>query len=117
MSLLAINWAQILDDLRAHGVARDEIHFAIGAQLTHNMIRHYRRGVQPLHWRGERLLALWCSKTHKARDSAPTQEIERGHRVAKRTALGPRLQLLPAWPAPVAVPVEVKCLKRRKVAA
>lgn len=97
------DWAALIDQLMAAGVSTRLIGAAMECMLTDRMIHHYRRGVQPLHWRGELLLTFWAQRMGLDREAAPTCSVVRGHRVENRTDTGPRVQSLPAWP--VVVPV------------
>lgn len=107
------NWAEIVEQLLGRGVKPSAIN---GAEfITHRVIAHYRRGVQPLHWRGEQMLLAWCNEFKMTRDQAPTCPVVRGHRVDRRLTPGPRCQSLPQWP--VAAPASVKPIKRRKMEA
>lgn len=98
---VSFDWATIIDQLVTAGLSREDIN---GGMLTDKMLAHYRKGVQPLHWRGERIILLWCKTTGLPRDQAPTKEVIRGHRVDRRLIPGPRLQALPQWPPVVQVP-------------
>lgn len=109
---VSFDWATIVEELLAAGIKPSSIN---GGQITHRIIHHYRRGVQPLHWRGEMMLAAWCEHFKKAKNEAPTCPVVRGHRVDRRLDPGPRVQSLPQWPS---APAEsVKPIKRRKKAA
>lgn len=92
---MSFNWAAMIEALIDAGLSRTDIN---GGMLSDKMLHHYRRGVQPLHWRGERILGLWCSTLHKDREEAPTQLVVTGHRAMRRITVGPRLQALPVWP-------------------
>lgn len=117
---VSYDWALIVAQLLAAGETLRSIGGAMHLQLTDRMVEHYRRGVQPLHWRGELLLGLWCDRLRKLRDDAPTCEVTRGHRARRDLVPGPRVQSLPAWPpaAPSAVaPLRKKPGPKRKDAA
>lgn len=94
---MSFDWATIVEQLLAAGVKPSSIN---GGQITHRIIHHYRRGVQPLHWRGEMMLAAWCGHFGKAKEDAPQCPVVRGHRVDRRLEPGPKLQALPNWPPP-----------------
>lgn len=104
------DWAAIVEQLLELGLKPSAIN---GAEyITHRLIAHYRRGVQPLHWRGEKMLTAWCAAFGLPRDKAPVCVVVRGHRVDRRLDPGPRCQGLPQWP--VAAPVSVKPVKRKQ---
>ena len=101
------DWAAMIQQLIDAGRSHSDIS---GGMLTDKMIFHYRRGVQPLHWRGEMILNSWCAQFQKDRAQAPMRDVERGHRVDRREVGGPQVQYLPQWP--VAAPVAVKIRKK-----
>ena len=105
---MSFDWATIVEQLLAAGVTALNIN---GGQITPRVIYHYRRGVQPLHWRGEMMLTVWAKHFSKTRDEAPMCPLIRGHRVDRRLVPGPKLQALPQWP--VAVPVSVPPLRKK----
>lgn len=85
--------------MTSKGLTHADIGKAMGSVLTLRMLRHYRLGVQPLHYRGEAMILLWCETLGAERAALPTMELVRGHRVAGReTENGPRVQALPNWP-------------------
>ena len=109
----SFDWAAMIEELILVGMTRSEIN---GGMLTDKMLSHYRRGVQPLHWRGERIITIWCERTGRGRDEAPTREVERGTRVDRRPDQGPQIQNLPRWPAPAqSVPMRKKPGPKPKV--
>ena len=112
---MAYDWAAMLMQLLDHGMRPAEIY---AGALTDKMLYAYRRGAQPLHWRGERILEFWCRTFGKARGDAPVCEVVRGHRVERRLVPGPRVQSLPQWPpaAPPSVPGRGKRKKAAQVA-
>lgn len=81
---LANDWGQMMDELLRSGVDTAQIGREMGGNITERMIRLYRTGVQPTHWRGEALLLLWCKITGKAREKAPRCEIVHGRRADRR---------------------------------
>ena len=113
----AVDWAAVINALLERGLTMRAVGDAMQLQLTARMLQHYESGVQPAHFRGEGLIALWCRTTGEGRDNLPTCDLVRGHRVERNREpdASPRLQELPHWPAaaPVAVkPVERKYTKR-----
>lgn len=108
------DWAALIEQLIGRGLGINAIGDAMQLQINGRMLRHYSRGGQPAHFRGEALIALWCQHTGQSRDDAPQCELVRGHRVAHNREMNstPRAQALPQWP-PIA-PVSVKPVKRRR---
>lgn len=98
VKLVSYDWAGMIHELVTAGVSEYAIGQAMSSCLTKRMIEFYRRGAQPLYWRGQMLLAFWCATTGKRAEQAPTCEVVRGHRVDRRQVLGPRVQALPQWP-------------------
>ena len=78
--IAANDWSAMLNELSDLGVGSRRISEAMGGEVTDRMLRVYRNGVQPTHWRGEALLALWCEMTGKNRETAPQCQVIRGHR-------------------------------------
>lgn len=112
MTIKTTDWAAVINQLLLRNVTPSQIGKAMSMMLTHRMINYYASGVQPTHFRGEALIAMWCDKTGKSRDNLPTCDLVRGHRVERNREpdASPRLQELPQWP--VAAPVAVKPVKR-----
>lgn len=93
------DWAAMIEQMVDKGLTHADIGKAMGSVLTLRMIRHYRLGVQPLHYRGEAMIQLWCETMAAQRGALPMMELVRGHRVAKREAeSGPQVTRLPNWP-------------------
>lgn len=96
------DWALMIEQLVHDGVSQAEVGFAMGyagAGLTDRMVRYYRTGTQPPHWRGEGLIGLWCRTLKRARADVPQMTLIRGHRVdVNRSDAGPKLMQLPKWP-------------------
>lgn len=110
MKATSYDFGAIIRDLLHHGVERKCINVA-GGNLTDRMLDHYMRGSQPLHWRGEGILQLWCKSLKREANTAPVCEVLRGHRASRTLVVGPRVQSLPAWP--VAVPVSVAQVRKK----
>lgn len=91
----APNWAAIIDDMRDAGLSGHEIGRAMCCQLTDRMISYYAQGVQPLHWRGEAMIALWQATTGRTREMLPMHEIDKGASRIKRR--GPFANI--SWPS------------------
>ena len=94
------DWAALIEQLIGRGLGINAIGDAMQLQLNGRMLRHYGRGAQPAHFRGEALIALWCQHTGQSRDDAPQCALVRGHRVAHNREMNstPRAQALPQWP-------------------
>ena len=93
--LRTADWGQLISDLIDDGLSQREIGLRMGVELTGRMIGHYARGVQPVHFRGEALIDLWCEQLEKKRCELPTLEMERhrGHRATRRERdLSPKIQ-------------------------
>ena len=89
------------------GLTFADIAKATQSVLTDRMVKHYAAGVQPLYWRGEAMIVLWCKSLRADRAALPMCEIVRGHRVTPSKANpAPVLRSLPAWPPSPAVAVE-----------
>lgn len=109
------DWGMLLEELQRAGVSLCEIGRAMDSMMTNRMVRHYMLGVQPAHFRGEALIALWCVKLKRTRAELPTTALIRGHRRHAADSTGPRLQNLPAWPpSPQPAVAPVKRRGRRK---
>lgn len=109
----AFDWAAMIEQLLTLGMSERGIGRVMQSELTRRMIEAYRRGAQPLHWRGELLVRLWCTETKKDRAAAPRCDVVRGHRVDRRHIItGPQIQSLPQWP--VAAPVPAAPALRKK---
>lgn len=95
-------WGPMLSELQAAGVGSRRMSEAMGGQITDRMLRAYASGIQPMHWRGEVILAMWCEVTGKAREQAPRVEVvigRRASRVANRLPAGAEYSAgyLTAW--------------------
>jgi hypothetical protein len=110
----APDWAVMIEQMVAAGLTFADIAKATQSVLTDRMVKHYAAGVQPLHWRGEAMIVLWCKEMRSDRAALPTCEIVRGHRVTpSKENPSPVLRNLPAWPpSPAVVPVKRKYARR-----
>jgi hypothetical protein len=107
----APDWPAVISQILAAGVARTDVLKRVGS--THRALWHLERGVQPLFYRGELLVALWCEATGRTRSDVPMTLVIRGFRKARQALdRSPKLQSLPDWP-PVQR-VEMQGKKRRK---
>lgn len=112
------DWAEMIEQLKGRGLSTRDISNAMGADITDRMLNHYRAGTQPMHWRGEGLIALWCKTLELERSDLPLMLLVRGHRVDRnRVEEGPRLQRLPSWPAKVVAAAAGVRRKKAKAAA
>ena len=101
----AVDWAAVINALLERGLTMRAVGDAMQLQLTARMLQHYESGVQPAHFRGEGLIALWCRTTGEGRDALPMREVVRGHRVAHASAAVAGPFALPQWPPAAAVAV------------
>ena len=108
----APDWAQMIEQMVQAGLTFADIAKATQSVLTDRRVKHYAAGVQPLYWRGEAMLVLWCQSLKSDRTALPMCEIVRGHRVTpSKDNPSPVLRHLPAWPptpAPSVAPVKRK---------
>lgn len=111
------DWGEMIDALMRAGLTIRQVGDCMSVQVTERMLHHYRNGAQPLHWRGEALIGLWCRTLRRERDEVPLMDLVRGHRVDRnRETSGPVLRSLPAWPPCPAPSVQPLRRGRRKVA-
>ena len=82
MKPLAVDWFRLLWDLMQRGHNLQTIADATGIGRT--TLRGYLAESQPPHWRGEKLLALWCLTCKKGRECAPMVELVFNPRVVHR---------------------------------
>lgn len=80
--LVDFDWSEIIFDLRRAGVGQVEIARQLGV-VGESSVRKYMAGSSPSHWRGERLLDLWESRTGRDRTEAPRKPAEI-HRATQR---------------------------------
>lgn len=105
--MVAPDWGQLIEQLVAAGVDDRSIGAAMSCILTSRMIRAYRLGAQPLHFRGDVLIELWCEKLGRDRADLPMAEVIRGHRCARPAARAPVASSLPTnWPPPSVKPIK-----------
>jgi len=79
------DWFAVITELQTkHGIAMLRIGKAMELALTESMLRAYRAGAEPAHWRGNLLLLFWCEVTGKHADQRPMMDVIRGHRAAGR---------------------------------
>lgn len=97
----AVDWAAVINALLERGLTMRAVGDAMQLQLTARMLQHYEIGVQPAHFRGEGLIALWCRTTGEGRDALPMRGVVRGHRAAAAARPVAVTNALPNWP-PVA---------------
>ena len=93
----APDWEQIIAQLCARGLTYGDISRETRSYLTNRMVSYYAQGVQPLHWRGEAMIALWIRSTGSTRDQLPMTTIS----VAKGRAMRARSAERPREPEPV----------------
>jgi hypothetical protein len=100
----APDWAVMIETIEASGLTLKQIGDACGFQITANMLRHYRRGTQPLYWRGEAIVVLWMRATGKARELLPTNQVSAPYRVPQGARAPAVVVALPELAAARAVP-------------
>lgn len=109
----APDWAAMIQQMVDAGLTFGDIAKATQSVLTDRMVKHYAAGVQPLYWRGEAMIVLWCQAMRADRSKLPMCAIVRGHRVTpSKVNPSPVLQDLPAWP-PSPMPSVSPLLKRK----
>lgn len=109
----APNWAIVIEQIVATDLPMDEL--CAHTFMSLRMLKYLRyQGVQPLHWRGEVVLRVWCERTGRHREDVPLIPVHRGHRKSREAAdRSPRVQSLPQWP-PAVQRVDMQGRKRRK---
>ena len=112
------DWAAMIAQMCERGLTYSDIGKATSSMLTHRMVRHYATGVQPLYWRGEQMIELWCATLKLKRENLPMADIVRGHRADRREhVVTPVLRGdLPQWPPADVVEVKPKRKYTRRVA-
>lgn len=118
----APDWGQLISDVVSTGLSHGQIGERMGAMLTTRMLRHYAEGVQPVHFRGEALVLLWCERMELDRTELPMLEVVRGHRAIRPKVIdvSPKMRNAHALLEAIKPPVQrvVKAIvKRKKVAA
>ena len=69
------DWFMLITELMRTGIPMRKIGENMGmVQLTEAMLRHYRAGTEPAHWRGELLVTFWCKTTGKERELRPMRD-------------------------------------------
>lgn len=64
------DWFRVLADLRAQGVGNRTVARKVG--VSKGTVSNWKRGSEPRHSDGERLIALWCEAKAMPRDQVPT---------------------------------------------
>lgn len=102
-------WGVLIEQIVAAGLTHAVIGERMGAMLTSRMLRAYADGAQPVHFRGEALIALWCATLKRAREDMPMLPVERGHRASrpKIADLSPRMANVQALVAAVRPPQQL----------
>lgn len=113
----APDWGRLLDDLMAKGMSQRGIADAMQlTTITESMLRTWRNGVQPMYFRGQALVMLWCTTMGKELQDVPTTQVRPGRWMGRRTVdTSPKAANLPQWP-PSPQPT-VKPGKKQRVAA
>lgn len=76
-------WGLLIEQLVSKGLTHAAISARMGAMLTSRMLRAYADGAQPVHFRGEALIALWCETLKAKREDMPMLAVDRGHRASR----------------------------------
>ncbi|HEY1139951.1 MAG TPA: hypothetical protein VGE88_07060 [Lysobacter sp.] len=66
---LRTDWFRILADLRRLQIFDRMVARRVG--VSKGTVNNWKRGTEPRHSDGERLIALWCEATHQQRDAIP----------------------------------------------
>lgn len=77
----AIDWFRLVWDLIQHGQTLTSV--AQTAGIPRTSLNDYMRGGQPMHWRGERMIDLWCVVCSKPRSELPMVQLSVMPRVVK----------------------------------
>jgi hypothetical protein len=72
-----------------------------GIEVTDRMLGHYRSGTEPLHWRGELLIAFWCRTLDRKRDDRPMREVTRGRYRASTILRPSHVAMQPGYDGPL----------------
>lgn len=71
----------MISDLEGKGHNSSTICQAMGFGTSESIIRHYKRGVQPMYHRGEPLIAFWCQEMVKQLSEVPRIPVRKPYRV------------------------------------
>lgn len=77
----APDWPSMIADLEAMGHTCAVICAAMGFGTNDSIIRHYKRGSQPMYHRGEPLIAFWCQEMGKQIADVPRSPVRKPYRV------------------------------------
>jgi hypothetical protein len=77
----APDWPGMIADLEAKGHTSVTICAAMGFGTNDSIIRHYKRGCQPMYHRGEPLVAFWCQEMGKQLADVPRVHVRKPYRV------------------------------------
>lgn len=104
----APDWARLIAEVVQTGLTHAAIGQRMGAMLTTRMLRAYGDGAQPVHFRGEALISLWCDRLKRDRTALPMIEVVRGHRAVrpKSVDLSPKMLNVQALMEAVRPPVQ-----------
>lgn len=69
-ALQPVDWFRVLADLRRSGLSLSQVSAATDIP-ERTLVGWHRGETMPRHHSGDRLLALWCERLEKGRDSAP----------------------------------------------
>jgi hypothetical protein len=77
-----------------------------GIEVTDRMLGHYRSGTEPLHWRGDLLIAFWCRTLDRNREDRPMREVTRGRYRASTIMRPSHVVMQPGYDGPLKAKVE-----------
>lgn len=113
----APHWGKLIEDIVATGMPLADVGKRMGAMLTTRMLRAYVDGAQPVHFRGEALIALWCERLKATREELPLLDVTRGYRAVRPKAvdISPQMRNAQALMEAIKPPVQRVIAAARKV--
>lgn len=97
MRFTAPDWPAMIATLEATFTLA-QISSALGFASSYRVIQHYKRGSQPLYYRGERLIALWCATLDKTRADVPEVPVRKPYRVPQGIRKAEPTIVVPVFP-------------------
>jgi len=67
-----VSWSSIIDDLSAAGLGMKRLAKELGVGWS--TVRGWKRGSEPSHADGERVLRIWAERTGRERTTAPREQ-------------------------------------------
>lgn len=77
--ILVVDWFRLIWDMVQRGEPLVSIYRRTG--IAEGTLREYLKGSQPPHWRGERLIEMWCVVCGTVKADAPMTKIVLAPRV------------------------------------